>query len=686
MLISDTLPQQVPNSASNLEPLPHPITHIRLLEVLPSYGNNDTTISCRLKTVRLTEYDQCYTALSYTWSHAHSTKSIFVNGHEIQVQENLYRFLHIYREQLVLKSLPTVFLWVDALCLDYHNIRERNCQVQIMPSIFAKAKTVLAWLESFESNFDIARDAMQMFVEFLKDARTDLERPQNYHNDRYLITKYCSDGQVRAQPLAASRKWKMLLYFCQHHYWTRLWVLLENRFAQNLMYMHGDTLWTWAEFRAPFVLLWYLHEWAVDDNARLFNFDVGEVLDGPAGDVVKTRLSFAYKDSAASTSTYAAAASDRWHLVSERELLPDLLTAYQQRPCTDTVDKVYALVGMSNSTLTIDYGRSNIELFCAVLLDLKTPPELSFISMLAHHLGVGAFQHKQNRNSIIKNVPPTNASASTSDLLGSECRSVFYVKEIQARTEISDIMQARLGIQKLNYYRVRGQQNVEKMNHWDDFDATTAQDMAKLWGHMPGTSMPIVDGFDLSETSFRAAMFVNPASRRNRILFGMISTDYVQDGDIMVAAESMHFGIVIRLSGLSKTWLTVIGTVLFARKTFIDAEIDYGYPTSSIRSLTLSEFSENAQPTPFVVVGCEENNVFTLKPHAVQPGRSVTRNTLLSGRHSRNSSNSTSTTKSSTASPNKSKLKDDRRFTSKSERLERILEVIRPDFKRHSTR
>lgn len=682
MLISEKRSQDVPDSASNLEPLPHPITHIRLLEVLPSTSATDTIISCRLKIVRLTEYDQCYTALSYAWSHTDDTKTIFVNGHETQVQDNLHRFLHIYREKLVLKSLPTVFLWVDALCLDYRNIRERNCQVQIMPSIYAKAKTVLAWLEPFENSFDLARDAMQVFIDFLKEVQGDLDRTSNYHNDRYLITKYGSEPQ--SQPSTSSRKWKMLLYFCQHHYWTRLWVLLENRFAQNLMYMHGDTLWTWAEFRAPFVLLWYLHEWAVKDGAQLFDFDIGRILDGAAGDVVKTRLSFAFKSSMPSSFKYTDVASDRWHLISERDLLPSLLSAYEKRPCTDTLDKVYALIGMSNSALTIDYDRSTIELFCAILLDLKVAPELDFISMLAHHLEVGAFQHKLQRRSIVKGMPPTNPSVSTTDLIGFDCRSVFYVRAIQSRTEISDIIQARLGIQKLNYYRIRSKRSVEKMQYWDDFDNPNSQDMGRLVGHVPGTAMPIVDGFDLSDTSFRAAIFVNAASRRNRVVFGMISTDYVQDGDIMITAETMHFGIIIRISGLSRTWLTVIGVVLFARKTYIDAEIDYDYPTGSIRSLTLSEFSETAQPTPFTVVGCNDNNIFTLKPHTVQAGGS--RSSTPSGRHSRNSSNGTSTTRSGAFSPVKAKPKDDRRFTSKSEKLDRILEVFKPDFRRNSAK
>ncbi|KAK5069770.1 protein phosphatase regulator [Lithohypha guttulata] len=664
-------------SGLDLDPLPHPITHIRLLEVLPLVNSTDAAIRCRLRCVRLGDYDQCYTALSYTWSHKNVNKVISVNGQEVSIRANLYDFLY-------------------ALCLDHKNVRERNCQVQIMPNIFAKAKTVLAWLESDVDGFSIDASAMQEFTKFLKSVRHDIDRPQHICHDYQLMTEYCPSASSLSAD--STRAWKTMLHLCRHNYWTRLWILLENRYAQNLMYLHGDALWTWADFRAPFLLMWYLLKWKIFNPVQAAELDPSQILNSPAAEIVRSRLFFETTDKLAPNFRYTDVAAESWHLISERKPLPDLLKAHEDRKCMDTLDKVYALVGLSDTTLSVDYGRSDIELFCAVLLDLKVSPELSFVSMLAHQLGVGAFQYRMRRRSLLKGVSPTTPEQSIADLVGFGCRRAYCVKAIQARTEISDIVQARLGVQKLNYYRIRAKQNIEEMQFWDDFPQPDEQEMPRISGHTPGTSMPIVDGFDLSDTSFRPAIFLNLNTSRGRAVFGMASTDYIQSGDLLITSDTMHSGIVVRISGLSRTWLTVIGVVLFARKVTIEAGfpltktlLPQGSTIRSTKSTTLSDFCDRTQPTPFTLSSCDGNNHVTLRPDDAQiesllsgsSGLMSGRQSRASGHHSRTSSNLTSSTKSSTMFVGNEKVVD-RRFTSRSEKLERMFEAISLNKKRHT--
>ena len=105
---------------------------------------------------------------------------------------------------------------------------------------------------------------------------------------------------------------------------------------------------------------------------------------------------------------------------------------------------------MSDSILSVDYDRSSIELFCAVLLSFKAPLTLEFVSMLAHQLGVSAFQYQQNRRSMLLGVPSTMPNQSVADIVGRDCQRVYAVRSIGSRTEISDILQSRLGLQKMN--------------------------------------------------------------------------------------------------------------------------------------------------------------------------------------------------------------------------------------------
>lgn len=699
MLILDGSSSALDNEKGfQYEPLPHPITHIRLLEIQPQLSAHDSAISCRLRCVRLTEYDQCYTALSYTWNYDGPPRSIFINGQEVRIRSNLYELLHVYRRKLMLHALPTVFLWVDAICLDFSNVRERNSQVQIMPNIFQRAKTVLAWLEPLPGTPEAAggRARLEKLVDFLGEINDDLDRPQNYHHDRYLSAKYIPDSP--SSTCRFSDEWHTMLHLCRHHYWSRLWILQENRFAQKLMYMQGDVLWSWNHFRAPFVLMWYLVEWQIYDSTRSRSIDPAEILHTPAAHVMKSRLVFERPDKFLSISrglesnfSYADTATERWHLTSAREPLSDLLRAHRRCLCSERLDKVYALIGLSDSSLIVDYDRSNIELFCAVLLSLKVCLELNFVSMLAHHLEVSAFQYHQHRRSMIKDVPSTMSDQSATHIVGRPCHTVYAVKSIPARTEISDVIQARLGIQNLRYYRITAQQSIHNMADWDDFPASSGG-MPRIHGYKPGTQMPIIDGFDLSDTSFRAAMFFNPSSRTSRkAVFGMVSTDIISDGDILVAEDKMHSGIIIRISGLRKTWLTVIGVVLFARRVTVESELSSLVsapslsPTSTIRSASLSEFCEHTCPTPFTITGCDDKEHFTLKPHDIQLADLVNRSGLASngrsGMHSRSSSRQTDVTTAMTTSHFK---RDDRRSTSKSDRIERILDVISLHKRSHS--
>ncbi|KAJ9663159.1 protein phosphatase regulator [Neophaeococcomyces mojaviensis] len=686
------------------EPLPHPITHIRLLEILPVIDNQDITIQCRLRCVRLVDYDQCYTALSYTWNHDEEERPIWINGRYLNVKSNLYDFLYSYRQKLKAHALPTVFLWIDALCLNYTDVRERNSQVQIVPSIFQKAKTVLAWLEPLPGSRSVAegRGGVRRFVDFLGQLKNDLERSQSLYNDTFLGTKYLPAYSVTSSfPFSFSDQWKIMLEICEHRYWTRLWILLENRFAQNLMFMYEDQLWSWLEFRAPFVLIWYMtksNRYASDPSRKI---DPTQILYSHAADIIQTRLVFEQPEQVIlkhrEATTYNDFATERWHLTTAREPLSVLLKIHKRRPCFDRLDKVYALIGLSDSILTIDYDRSNIELFCAVLLSLKVSLELDFVSMLAHSLDVSAFEYHHGRRSLIKDVPSIALDQSATDIVGQDCQKVYSVKAIASRSELTDIIQSRFGLQKLDYYRVVGQQDLDRMKEWTDFPAQSAP-MPKFYGHTPGTVMPIVDGFDLSDTSFRAAMFINPTSKSSqKAVFGMVSTDYVQDGDILVTEPSMYSGILVRISGLSKTWLTVIGVVLFARRVSVESQFSSPLiptsPTSTVRSATLSDFCERTYPTPFAITACDNKEHFTLRPKDVQLKNLFGGTSTFSGRESRSTTYSSTTSSSLFARP--STVGNDRRlttstrgsnerFTSKSDRLERFLEFISIHKRSHS--
>ncbi|KAN0113121.1 Heterokaryon incompatibility protein (HET) domain containing protein [Hyaloscypha variabilis] len=82
-----------------------------------------------------------YEAVSYSWGTEVSKQHIKMNGHRFQVSSNLFdALLHLGSS-----DVERTF-WIDAICINQKDIDERNSQIQLMPFIYKRAKTVVVWL------------------------------------------------------------------------------------------------------------------------------------------------------------------------------------------------------------------------------------------------------------------------------------------------------------------------------------------------------------------------------------------------------------------------------------------------------------------------------------------------------------------------------------------------------------
>jgi hypothetical protein len=79
----------------------------------------------------------------------HQRVEIICNGHPAAITENLFSALHRMYDQFGSKAI-----WIDQICIDQNNLEERSNQVQIMGSIFQKAKQVVVWLGEEENDSD----------------------------------------------------------------------------------------------------------------------------------------------------------------------------------------------------------------------------------------------------------------------------------------------------------------------------------------------------------------------------------------------------------------------------------------------------------------------------------------------------------------------------------------------------
>lgn len=104
---------------------------------------NEGPVECELFHAHVHDADNSidYEALSYTWGTTTKSYSISINNSDLAVTENLYQALEHLRQEL-----EDRILWIDAICINQDDLKERGHQVQQMASIYESARQVIIWL------------------------------------------------------------------------------------------------------------------------------------------------------------------------------------------------------------------------------------------------------------------------------------------------------------------------------------------------------------------------------------------------------------------------------------------------------------------------------------------------------------------------------------------------------------
>ena len=125
--------------------LPPDGDNIRLLRLLPN-EDEAAPLCCKLEKYSLQRPGQrthLYEALSYVWGDPHEILPIYVGENRLQllITVNLHAALSRLRDH----SFERI-MWVDAICIDQDNPKERSQQVQLMAKIYNNAHRVIVWL------------------------------------------------------------------------------------------------------------------------------------------------------------------------------------------------------------------------------------------------------------------------------------------------------------------------------------------------------------------------------------------------------------------------------------------------------------------------------------------------------------------------------------------------------------
>lgn len=330
---------------------------IRLLEVLSE--SNTGRIKCDLREVSL-DNDPGYIALSYTWDRNMQAKEIEVKGRLLTIGQNLWRFLHRY---LLASESTRSFLWIDALCIDQANVRERNHQVNQMREIYAGANSVIVWLGD-----EVDDTTTQLAYDLVIGSN---RLPPGNEND---TPRHRPKKQLEA----------LRTLFDEPYYWSRVWIIQEFILAKSVEIWCGNRSAPLEYFNQRFRYIHRAKKLSIPRHAAS-----DRVLESRGWILSKHRSQWQHGGIAGTkASTFG---------------LQQLLQTYAHSQSTDIRDRVYALLGIACDTsqaqhpIVVDYAKSNIEVLVDVIQNQcqwNSPSEIAtsytFVSSLCELLEVSS--------------------------------------------------------------------------------------------------------------------------------------------------------------------------------------------------------------------------------------------------------------------------------------------------------
>lgn len=330
----------------------------RLLDVCEDSDVRGALI-CSLHTTAL---DGCtipeYVALSYTWqdtadfrynrpARAGFSWRVTINGVEINHPTNLpwiIRMAYDYRAGKAFlgthaSGVAKLSFWIDALCINQGDPRERSAQVARMADIYSRSKMVLVVLGE-QLGFEYELESARLQSAFIFEAFE--ERVQR------------SEARTR----------RNVLSMLKHPYWRRAWIIQELVNAPAAVILLGH--WTMSPAISLQELLASIQEVLRPDHINM------------------VRLS--NRRQAVMDAIEQVLAVDELRSAAKPGLLY-VLQKTRNAKCTDSRDAVYAKLALANdawsSTLRPDYATSIVDLLINVTSEFIAADRILYAICLA---------------------------------------------------------------------------------------------------------------------------------------------------------------------------------------------------------------------------------------------------------------------------------------------------------------
>ncbi|KAL3587424.1 hypothetical protein FPOAC2_13321 [Fusarium poae] len=256
------------------------------------------------------------------------SQSISIDGCDLSVRENLYAALSHLRD----RSIERI-IWIDAICINQGDLKEKGQQVQSMAKIYSKASRVIVWLGGATPDSGQALEEIRIAAE--KRTKPSPTKPSP------TKPSPTEPSPTEPSPMKRSTNERAILRLLEGPWFKRIWVLQEVAAARHVLIKCGPTEIDGYTFCSGLDELDLSYK--TYPELRPLIHSVSYLIKGA---VFRPRC--------------ATGRSGRFSL----DICPlgELVDMYHTREATDRRDKVYALLGMSSDDPSIAGLSANYEI------------------------------------------------------------------------------------------------------------------------------------------------------------------------------------------------------------------------------------------------------------------------------------------------------------------------------------
>ena len=327
---------------------------IRIIHLLPHSGDSGAPLKCELRVASLEDKPE-YEALSYVWGDKDNLIDIQVSDLQVGVTENLYSALRRLR-----RADEPRPLWVDQLCINQWDTKEKEQQVRLMRHIYTQCQTCILWMGDIKAG--VTEDDATSVLELIKY----MAAAGKAGSDEGIPIPHCLDSDASFECTVRALQ---AFSIVGNPWWARVWTVQEAVLPQNKILLWGplamtwetlsDATASWVVFTPNSIEVRLHHQWQLDIIGSLMAnvvwLDIAKLRTDPPVYLV-----------------------NRWRF----------------REATDPRDKIYALMGLCSTGFmprmeSCNYDMSAMDVFCDLTADLLRSEEDLFPLIMDPRLEAG---------------------------------------------------------------------------------------------------------------------------------------------------------------------------------------------------------------------------------------------------------------------------------------------------------